>query len=139
MYFVAAQEIELERPTRRRGQPLSRGERERDRGRPLRTLRGTMQADILKEVQAQNESIFQPDFAIRLLGDVQEWFIANEMKKFYSLSISGYHIGEAGASPIQELAFTLANGFTYVENFRARGMAVNRLCSQPLLLLQGFP
>ena len=93
--------------------------------RPCSNLRGTVQADILKEVQAQNESIFQPDFAIRLLGDVQEWFIANEVRKFYSLSISGYHIGEAGASPVQELAFTLANGFTYVENFQARGMAVN--------------
>src|SRR6185369_4236132 len=91
----------------------------------LRTLRGTVQADILKEVQAQNESIFQPDFAIRLLGDVQEWFIAHEVRKFYSLSVSGYHIGEAGASPVQELAFTLANGFTYVENFLARGMAAD--------------
>ncbi len=85
-----------------------------------------MQADILKEVQAQNESIFQPDFAVRLLGDVQQWFIDNEVKKFYSLSVSGYHIGEAGASPVQELAFTLANGFTYVENFLARGMTIDQ-------------
>jgi methylmalonyl-CoA mutase len=125
MYFVAAQESELERAAREKGAPLAEDEREALRGRILRTLRGTVQADILKEVQAQNESIFQPDFAIRLLGDVQEWFITNDVKKFYSLSISGYHIGEAGASPVQELAFTLANGFTYVENFRARGMAVN--------------
>jgi methylmalonyl-CoA mutase len=125
MYFVAAQEIELERAAREKGAPLAEDEREALRGQILHTLRGTVQADILKEVQAQNESIFQPDFAIRLLGDVQEWFISNGVKKFYSLSISGYHIGEAGASPVQELAFTLANGFTYVENFRARGMAVN--------------
>ncbi|KAF0221751.1 MAG: methylmalonyl-CoA [Geobacteraceae bacterium] len=125
MYFVAAQEIEQERAEKEKGVPLSEGEREALRRRTLQILRGTLQADILKEVQAQNENIFQPDFAIKLLGDVQEWFIANEVKKFYSLSISGYHIGEAGASPIQELAFTLANGFTYVENFLARGMPVN--------------
>ena len=125
MYFVAAQEIELELAEREKSAPLSESERQALRWRTLNTLRGTVQADILKEVQAQNESIFQPDFAIRLLGDVQQWFIENGVKRFYSLSISGYHIGEAGASPIQELAFTLANGFTYVENFRARQMAVN--------------
>lgn len=125
MYFVAAQEIELERVEKEKGMQLSGTEREALKLETLRTLRGTVQADILKEVQAQNESIFQPDFAIRLLGDVQEWFIANEVKKFYSLSISGYHIGEAGASPVQELAFTLANGFTYIENFLAREMAIN--------------
>ena len=125
MYFVAAREIELERAERERGAPLSEAEREALGRQTLQGLRGTLQADILKEVQAQNENIFQPDFAIKLLGDVQEWFIANGVKKFYSLSISGYHIGEAGATPVQELAFTLSNGFTYVENFLARGMAVN--------------
>jgi len=125
MYFVAAQEIELERTEQEKGAPLAAAERETVYRRTLQTLRGTVQADILKEVQAQNENLFQPDFAIKLLGDVQEWFIAKEVKKFYSLSISGYHIGEAGASPVQELAFTLANGFTYVENFLARGMAVD--------------
>jgi methylmalonyl-CoA mutase len=125
MYFVAAQEIELERAELEKGNPLDREEREELSRRTLQTLRGTVQADILKEVQAQNESIFQPDFAIRLLGDVQEWFIAHEVRKFYSLSVSGYHIGEAGASPVRELAFTLANGFTYVENFLARGMAID--------------
>ncbi|BCR03431.1 Fused isobutyryl-CoA mutase [Desulfuromonas versatilis] len=125
MYFVAAGAIERERLEAERGRALS-AEEARDLDRQLRhSLRGTVQADILKEVQAQNESIFQPDFAVRLLGDVQQWFIDHEVKKFYSLSISGYHIGEAGASPVQELAFTLANGFTYVENFRARGMAVD--------------
>jgi isobutyryl-CoA mutase len=124
MYFVAAQEIELERAERERG-ALSEAERAELCRATLRELRGTLQADILKEVQAQNENIFQPDFAIKLLGDVQQWFIENGVQKFYSLSISGYHIGEAGASPVQEIAFTLSNGFTYVENFLARGMAVN--------------
>ncbi len=125
MYFVAAQELELERAEKQKGRPLESAEREAFCRETLDLLRGTVQADILKEVQAQNESIFQPDFAIRLLGDVQEWFIKSGVKKFYSLSISGYHIGEAGATPIQELAFTLANGFTYVENFLGRGMAIN--------------
>jgi isobutyryl-CoA mutase len=125
MYFVAAQEIELERAEREKGAPLAAGEREELCRRTLGELRGTVQADILKEVQAQNECIFQTDFAIRLLGDVQEWFINNGVKRFYSLSVSGYHIGEAGASPVQELAFTLANGFTYVENFLSRGMTID--------------
>ena len=125
MYFVAAIEIELERAERERGAPLSQGEREELRRQTLKNLRGTVQADVLKEIQAQNENLFQPDFAIKLLGDVQQWFIENGVEKFYSLSISGYHIGEAGASPVQELAFTLSNGFTYVENFQARGMPVD--------------
>ena len=125
MYFVAAQEIELERAEREKGATLPEPEAQELRRRTVRELRGTLQADILKEVQAQNENIFQPDFALKLLGDVQEWFISHGVRKFYSLSISGYHIGEAGASPVQELAFTLSNGFTYVENFLARGMAVN--------------
>jgi len=125
MYFVAAQEIELERAAQEKGAPLTEREREELWRRTLGELRGTVQADILKEVQAQNECIFQTDFAIKLLGDVQEWFIRNGVKRFYSLSVSGYHIGEAGASPVQELAFTLANGFTYVENFLARGMAID--------------
>jgi methylmalonyl-CoA mutase len=125
MYFVAAGESEVERIEKEQGATLGEAEREALCRKTMQGLRGTVQADILKEVQAQNESIFQPDFAIKLLGDVQEWFIANGVEKFYSLSVSGYHIGEAGASPVQELAFTLANGFTYVENFRARGMAVN--------------
>jgi isobutyryl-CoA mutase len=125
MYFVAAVEIERERAERERGGELSEGERQELRRQSLKNLRGTVQADVLKEIQAQNENIFQPDFAIKLLGDVQQWFVDNGIDKFYSLSISGYHIGEAGATPVQELAFTLANGFTYVENFLARGMAVD--------------
>jgi len=90
-----------------------------------RLMRGTVQADILKEVQAQNECIFQLDFAIKLMGDVEEFFVKKDIKKFYSISISGYHIGEAGATPIQEMAYTIANGFTYLENFMARGMSVD--------------
>jgi methylmalonyl-CoA mutase len=126
MYFVAAMEIEEERAEREQGRALTEGERTELRARTLRMLRGTVQADILKEVQAQNECIFQSDFAVRLLGDVQEFFDANDIRRFYSLSVSGYHIGEAGATPVRELAFTLANGFTYVEHFLSRGLKVDR-------------
>jgi isobutyryl-CoA mutase len=91
------------------------------------TIRGTVQADILKEVQAQNECIFQTDFAIKLLGDIEQFFVDHKVKKFYSLSISGYHIGEAGATPIQEMAFTISNGFSYLENFMGRGMPVDEI------------
>ena len=91
----------------------------------LRTVRGTVQADILKEDQAQNTCIFSTEFALRLMGDVQQYFIDHEVRNYYSVSISGYHIAEAGANPITQLAFTLANGFTYAEYYRARGMDVN--------------
>ena len=91
----------------------------------LQRVRGTVQADILKEDQAQNTCIFSTEFALRAMGDVQEWFVANQVRNFYSVSISGYHIAEAGANPITQLAFTLANGFTYVEAWRARGMEVD--------------
>ncbi|MEM7186164.1 MAG: methylmalonyl-CoA mutase family protein, partial [Bacteroidota bacterium] len=92
----------------------------------LKQVRGTVQADILKEDQAQNTCIFSTEFALRLMGDVQEYFIANEVRNFYSVSISGYHIAEAGANPITQLAFTLANGFTYVEYYLSRGMDINK-------------
>jgi methylmalonyl-CoA mutase len=91
----------------------------------LRRVRGTVQADILKEDQAQNTCIFSTEFALRAMGDVQQWFVDNQVRNFYSVSISGYHIAEAGANPITQLAFTLANGFTYVEAWRARGMAID--------------
>ena len=91
----------------------------------LAQVRGTVQADILKEDQAQNTCIFSTEFALRLMGDVQEYFIANKVRNFYSVSISGYHIAEAGANPISQLAFTLANGFTYVEYYLSRGMDIN--------------
>jgi methylmalonyl-CoA mutase len=91
----------------------------------LSQVRGTVQADILKEDQAQNTCIFSTEFALRLMGDVQEYFIQNKVRNFYSVSISGYHIAEAGANPITQLAFTLANGFTYVEYYLSRGMDIN--------------
>lgn len=91
----------------------------------LAQVRGTVQADILKEDQAQNTCIFSTEFALRLMGDVQEYFIQNQVRNFYSVSISGYHIAEAGANPITQLAFTLANGFTYVEYYLSRGMDIN--------------
>jgi isobutyryl-CoA mutase len=91
----------------------------------LSQVRGTVQADILKEDQAQNTCIFSTEFALRLMGDVQEYFIQNKVRNFYSVSISGYHIAEAGANPISQLAFTLANGFTFVEYYLARNMDIN--------------
>ena len=91
----------------------------------LKQVRGTVQADILKEDQAQNTCIFSTEFALRLMGDVQEYCIEKQVRNFYSVSISGYHIAEAGANPITQLAFTLANGFTYVEYYLSRGMDIN--------------
>jgi len=92
----------------------------------LKVIRGTVQADILKEDQAQNTCIFSTEFALRMMGDVQQYFIDKEIRNFYSVSISGYHIAEAGANPISQLAFTLANGFTYVEYYLSRGMDINK-------------
>ncbi len=92
----------------------------------LTKVRGTVQADILKEDQAQNTCIFSTEFALRMMGDVQSYFIDNGVRNFYSVSISGYHIAEAGANPISQLAFTLANGFTYVEYYLSRGMDINK-------------
>lgn len=91
----------------------------------LRVIRGTVQADILKEDQGQNTCIFSTEFALRMMGDIQEYFIEKEVRNYYSVSISGYHIAEAGANPITQLAFTLANGFTYVEYYLSRGMHID--------------
>jgi methylmalonyl-CoA mutase len=91
----------------------------------LRTVRGTVQADILKEDQAQNTCIFSTEFALKMMGDIQEYFIQKQVRNFYSVSISGYHIAEAGANPITQLAFTLANGFTFVEYYLSRGMNID--------------
>ncbi|MET7994209.1 fused isobutyryl-CoA mutase/GTPase IcmF [Amycolatopsis sp. NPDC005232] len=91
----------------------------------LKNVRGTVQADILKEDQGQNTCIFSTEFSLRMMADIQEWFIKHEVRNFYSVSISGYHIAEAGANPISQLAFTLSNGFTYVESYLARGMDIN--------------
>ncbi|MCC6463464.1 MAG: methylmalonyl-CoA mutase, partial [Saprospiraceae bacterium] len=95
------------------------------KARALQSVRGTVQADILKEDQAQNTCIFSTEFSLRVMGDVQEYFIRNKVRNFYSVSISGYHIAEAGANPISQLAFTLANGFTFVEYYASRGMKVD--------------
>ncbi len=95
------------------------------KAKTLNQVRGTVQADILKEDQAQNTCIFSTEFALRLMGDVQQYFIENKVRNFYSVSISGYHIAEAGANPISQLAFTLSNGFTYVEYYLSRGMDIN--------------
>ncbi|WP_170981601.1 fused isobutyryl-CoA mutase/GTPase IcmF [Nocardioides dongxiaopingii] len=88
-------------------------------------VRGTVQADILKEDQGQNTCLFSTEFSLRMMADIQEWFIQNKVRNFYSVSISGYHIAEAGANPISQLAFTLANGFTYVESYLARGLDID--------------
>ncbi|MFD5120992.1 fused isobutyryl-CoA mutase/GTPase IcmF [Streptomyces sp. NPDC058385] len=95
------------------------------RAEVLRTVRGTVQADILKEDQGQNTCLFSTEFSLRMMGDIQAWFIEQDVRNFYSVSISGYHIAEAGANPISQLAFTLANGFTYVESYLARGMDID--------------
>src|SRR5450631_3419937 len=95
------------------------------KAKALNQVRGTVQADILKEDQAQNTCIFSTEFALKLMGDVQEYFLEQQVRNFYSVSISGYHIAEAGANPITQLAFTLANGFTYVEYYLSRGMNID--------------
>jgi isobutyryl-CoA mutase len=98
---------------------------EKIKSETLKQVRGTVQADILKEDQAQNTCIFSTEFALKLMGDVQSYFIQNKVRNFYSVSISGYHIAEAGANPISQLAFTLSNGFTYVEYYLSRGMHID--------------
>src|SRR5207245_3210083 len=91
----------------------------------LSTVRGTVQADILKEDQGQNTCIFSTEFALKMMGDIQQYFVWHGVRNFYSVSISGYHIAEAGANPISQLAFTLSNGFTIVEYYLARGMKID--------------
>jgi len=98
---------------------------ELDPAEVLRRVRGTVQADILKEDQGQNTCIFSTEFSLGMMADIQEWFVAHEVRNFYSVSISGYHIAEAGANPLSQLAFTLANGFTYVESYLSRGLAID--------------
>lgn len=104
---------------------LTEQEFEEVRSYTLQTVRGTVQADILKEDQGQNTCIFSTEFALRLMGDIQQYFIDQKVRNYYSVSISGYHIAEAGANPISQLAFTLSNGFTYVEYYLSRGMDIN--------------
>ena len=104
---------------------LSREEHDMLTAQVLKQVRGTVQADILKEDQAQNTCIFSTEMALRMMGDIQQYFIDHEVRNFYSVSISGYHIAEAGANPVTQLAFTLANAFTFVEYYLSRGMSVD--------------
>lgn len=124
MFLCCAIDDQVER-AEATGGPLTDTERAEIAARTLATVRGTVQADILKEDQGQNTCIFSTEFALRCMADMQEWFIRHDVRSFYSVSISGYHIAEAGAFPITQLAFTLANAFTYVESYLARGMDVD--------------
>lgn len=125
MFFNTAIDQQLAQFEAEMGRPADDEERAGIRAATLRAVRGTVQADILKEDQAQNTCIFAVDFALRMMGDVQQFFIDNEVRNFYSVSISGFHMAEAGCNPITQVAFTLANGFTYVEYYLARGMDIN--------------
>ena len=125
MFFNTAIDQRLERFTAETGRAPDLAEAAALRAEELSSLRGTVQADILKEDQGQNTCLFSVDFALKMMGDVQDYFVQHQINNFYSVSISGYHIAEAGANPITQLAFTLANGFTYVESFLARGLAID--------------
>ena len=125
MFLNAAIDQQVDRFAAEKGRQPGPEEMAGIRARTLSVARGTVQADILKEDQAQNTCIFSTEFALRMMGDVQAFFIDNEVRNYYSVSISGYHIAEAGANPITQLAFTLANGFTYVEYYLSRGMAID--------------
>ncbi|KGN33812.1 methylmalonyl-CoA mutase [Knoellia sinensis KCTC 19936] len=116
---------ELEKFATENGREPNAEEADGIRASALSSVRGTVQADILKEDQGQNTCLFSTEFSLRMMADIQEWFIEQQVRNFYSVSISGYHIAEAGANPISQLAFTLANGFTYVEAYLARGMDIN--------------
>ncbi|XVX18745.1 fused isobutyryl-CoA mutase/GTPase IcmF [Actinomycetota bacterium] len=118
-------DAEMTKFTEAEGREPSGAEADEIRARALSTVRGTVQADILKEDQGQNTCLFSTEFSLRMMADIQEWFIQQSVRNFYSVSISGYHIAEAGANPISQLAFTLANGFTYVEAYLARGMDID--------------
>ncbi|WP_232662792.1 fused isobutyryl-CoA mutase/GTPase IcmF [Pseudonocardia sp. TRM90224] len=124
-YLNTAIDQQLERFRDEEGREPDAAEREELAAFALANVRGTVQADILKEDQGQNTCIFSTEFSLRMMADIQEWFIRHKVRNFYSVSISGYHIAEAGANPISQLAFTLANGFTYVESYLARGMDID--------------
>jgi methylmalonyl-CoA mutase len=125
MFMNTAIEQQVEKREAELGRPLTEAEYEEVKAYTLQTVRGTVQADILKEDQGQNTCIFSTEFALKMMGDIQEYFIKNKVRNYYSVSISGYHIAEAGANPISQLAFTLANGFTYVEYYLSRGMHID--------------
>ncbi len=125
MFINTAIEQQIDRFKEENGRRPTDEEIEKVRTWALENMRGTVQADILKEDQGQNTCIFSTEFALKLMGDIQEYFVHHRVRNFYSVSISGYHIAEAGANPISQLAFTLANGFTYVETYLARGMHID--------------
>jgi methylmalonyl-CoA mutase len=125
MFFNTAIDQQVAIFEKQNNRPPTEGEFASIRSRTLASVRGTVQADILKEDQGQNTCLFAIDFALKMMGDIQQFFIDEGVRNFYSVSISGYHIAEAGANPISELAFTLSNAFTYVEHYLARGMDVN--------------
>ena len=125
MFLNTAIDQEMDKARAELGRDPTEEESKAIRARVLENVRGTVQADILKEDQGQNTCIFSIDFALKMMGDIEEYFIENKVHNFYSVSISGYHIAEAGANPISQLAFTLANGFTYVEYYLARGMPID--------------
>ncbi len=125
MFLNTAIDQQLDRARAEHGRAPSPEEAAQIRAMVLSNVRGTVQADILKEDQGQNTCIFSIDFALKMMGDIQEYFIQNNVRNFYSVSISGYHIAEAGANPITQLALTLANGFTYVEYYLSRGMPID--------------
>ena len=124
-FFNTAIDQQMARFEKENGRQPTEDEAEKIREWTLKTVRGTVQADILKEDQGQNTCIFSTEFALKMMGDIQEFFVHNQVQNFYSVSISGYHIAEAGANPISQLAFTLSNGFTYVESYLARGMHID--------------
>ena len=124
-FLNTAIDQQVEKFCEREGREPDPAERAGLRVWALENVRGTVQADILKEDQGQNTCLFSTDFSLRMMGDIQAYFIDNRVRNFYSVSISGYHIAEAGANPITQLALTLSNGFTYVESYLARGMAID--------------
>jgi len=124
-FLNTAIDQQVEKFCEREGREPDPAEGARLRAWALENVRGTVQADILKEDQGQNTCLFSTDFSLRMMGDIQAYFIDNRVRNFYSVSISGYHIAEAGANPITQLALTLSNGFTYVESYLARGMAID--------------
>jgi isobutyryl-CoA mutase len=125
MFMNTAIDQQMEKFQQQNGRDPTADEYQKIRAWTLSTVRGTVQADILKEDQGQNTCIFSTEFALKMMGDMQEYFVRHHVQNFYSVSISGYHIAEAGANPISQLAFTLANGFTYIEAYLARGMHID--------------
>ena len=125
MFFNTAIDQQVDAFVQEQGRAPNAEEKEKIASNAVSVVRGTVQADILKEDQAQNTCIFSTEFAMRMMGDIQQWFVDHQVRNFYSVSISGYHIAEAGANPITQLAFTLSNGFTLVEYYLNRGMAID--------------